>query len=922
MQRMNESKAAVSKRYACFVAALFMLLPAVSQAVDYYWNAANGSFDVLGNWTACPPGTCVPTVLPGAADSINFELLDATVNFTTGGVAAFLRVRGTNTLLDFNGATYNIAANVEIGQSSLYNTSTSSSLSVTDGGLTSNNTYTGFESGHTGILNINGGGSVTDFFGIIGHTTGSMGGVTVDGVGSSWTNFDNLLVGNAGNGTLEITNGGSVLNQFGLVGQLAGSTGSVTVDGANSSWTNTDNLLIGNAGNGTLAVSNGGKVLDKSGYLGFAAATEGSATIDGPNSDWSNTDNLFIGYLGNGTLAITQGGSVLNFQGFIGYAAGSAGNATVDGTDSTWTNAQDMFVGYSGNGTLAVSNGGSVLSQTTGYIGYNVGSQGVVSVDGPDTTWTMFDDLHVGESGSGSLAITNGARVVSENGFIGKGQFGAGDVTVDGNESVWKNTVGMIVGDGGSGSLSITKGGRVNSLGAIIGDNGSSTGAVTVDGLGSGITIFSDLIVGNFGSGTLDITNSGALSSGASAIGGASPGIGEVTVDGTLSTWFVNGNLVVGNDGSGMLAISNGGRVSSSTAGDVFIGSLAGSSGHVSVDGVGSSLVVAPLNSYLAVGAAGSGSLNITNGGSVSTLTTIVGQHVGGEGNVNIDGALSTWVVSGVLVVGNDGSGSLNITNGGSVSTLTTGVGEHVGGEGNVTIDGVGSSLTASVNFFVGFGGSGSLNITNGGSVTVGDRLFIGNNIGTGMVNLTGGTLDAATVDSSFGTFTMSGGTLNADNFIGDLTNAGGTVGPGRSAGLLTVEGDYSQDALSTLLIEIGGLLAGSEYDVLDVTGTANLGGTLDVDWFDLGGGLFSASAGDSFDILSAETILGEFDLLTLALLGDGLEWGVSYIFDDFGKDFVRLNVVATSAVPVPAAIWLFGSGLIGLIGIARRKKR
>ena len=28
-----------------------------------------------------------------------------------------------------------------------------------------------------------------------------------------------------------------------------------------------------------------------------------------------------------------------------------------------------------------------------------------------------------------------------------------------------------------------------------------------------------------------------------------------------------------------------------------------------------------------------------------------------------------------------------------------------------------------------------------------------------------------------------------------------------------------------------------------------------------------------------------------------------------------------TSAVPVPAAVWLFGSGLLGLIGIARRKK-
>ncbi len=27
------------------------------------------------------------------------------------------------------------------------------------------------------------------------------------------------------------------------------------------------------------------------------------------------------------------------------------------------------------------------------------------------------------------------------------------------------------------------------------------------------------------------------------------------------------------------------------------------------------------------------------------------------------------------------------------------------------------------------------------------------------------------------------------------------------------------------------------------------------------------------------------------------------------------------STVPVPAAVWLFGSGLLGLIGVARRKR-
>ena len=31
-------------------------------------------------------------------------------------------------------------------------------------------------------------------------------------------------------------------------------------------------------------------------------------------------------------------------------------------------------------------------------------------------------------------------------------------------------------------------------------------------------------------------------------------------------------------------------------------------------------------------------------------------------------------------------------------------------------------------------------------------------------------------------------------------------------------------------------------------------------------------------------------------------------------------GTMTTSLVPIPAAIWLFGSGLIGLIGLARRK--
>ena len=52
---------------------------------------------------------------------------------------------------------------------------------------------------------------------------------------------------------------------------------------------------------------------------------------------------------------------------------------------------------------------------------------------------------------------------------------------------------------------------------------------------------------------------------------------------------------------------------------------------------------------------------------------------------------------------------------------------------------------------------------------------------------------------------------------------------------------------------------------------------------------------------------------------------GGELTFDDVGNLYFvaedQLSIVKLSAIPIPAAIWLFGSGLIGLIGIARRKK-
>ena len=148
---------------------------------------------------------------------------------------------------------------------------------------------------------------------------------------------------------------------------------------------------------------------------------------------------------------------------------------------------------------------------------------------------------------------------------------------------------------------------------------------------------------------------------------GLSPGsVGEATVTGVGSSWVNSDSLIVGHDGSGTLNVTGGGTVSSYFGA---IGLEAGSSGSATISGVGSTW-----NSIaLQVGIFGAGELTIEGGATVNTTDDIESTFgaIGffGNGTVTITGAGSSWNLSDELMVGFESQGALNIANGASFTS-------------------------------------------------------------------------------------------------------------------------------------------------------------------------------------------------------------------------------------------------------------
>jgi outer membrane autotransporter protein len=870
-----------------------LALPGTALASDWVGNTT--AWTTSGNWAN-------PNAVPGATDDVFINTNTNTAIVSTVGEAVDQLVVGSTAagaLQISNGGTLGTISG-ELGQAAGAN----GTVTVTGGGSAWNNLSSIFVgSAGAATLTIQNGGAVTSGSAItVAFGAGSVGAITVDGMGSTLTSTVNtIVVGNGGTGTLDIINGGAVNSVSGAIGNLVNGSGTVTVDA--STWTNTGGMVVGGAGTGLLAISGGGVVSNTQGVVGGSG--QGTVTVDGAGSKWTNTGDLAVGVgTGTGTLAVTGGAKVSSVNGSIGFAGGSTGTVTIDGNASAWTNTGFMNVGDNGTGTLNILNGATVSVGSTLGVGATAGAVGTVTVDGAGSGLTVGTVLFVGSAGTGALTVSNGASLTSLNAQLGSGANSDGTVTVTGIGSSWTGTGTLSVGESGTGTLLISNGGTVsNGAAGFIGTQAGSSGAVTVDGAGSTWTNNTHLFVGNSGAGTLTITNGGTVSA-------------------------AGGNTTIGSaaGSSGTLAILGGGTLNSQNS---FIAGTAGSTGLATIDGAGSSWSV---SQSLSIGEGGTGTLNITNGGVVSNgnLGTIA--NVGGStGTVRVDGAGSAWTSNNILAVGGNGDGTLTIANGGAVSAATgvviaggaTATGTlNIGGAAGAAAAAPGTLTAPTVQFGL---GTGALNFNH--TDTSGNYTFGAAISGGGTINHNAG-WTSLTADS--GAFTgqthVNGGTLAVNNILGGgvNVNAGGTL---RGTGLITSAMVNSGAivapgnlAMGTLNV-VNGITfnAGSKYQVRAdaaaqsdhiIAGSAQLnGGTVEVL-----AGTGSYTPAVSYSILTAGAVNGTFANVTsdLAFLDPSL----TYTATDVSLTLTRNNTPIGGVGQTPGqtstgtAVQSLGSGL------------
>jgi T5SS/PEP-CTERM-associated repeat protein len=642
----------------------------------------------------------------------------------------------------------------------------------------------------------------------VGSEVHSNGVVTLSG--ATVNSEAGVILGNRGSGSLNALNGSTITSHFFDLGRdddfpdgpspSATSNGTATLSGPQTTWQNDASVIVALNTRGSLTIENG------------ATLTTGWLEV----SRWGNDGNVTVN---NATLTMAKNASFIETPSLIiGTTPGSAGAASFTGANTAVTVADGGFLEVargSAESSLNVS-GGADVSTHHSIIATEVASVGVVNIGGAGSTWTGSGFFEIGRFGQGTLNVFDGATLASDTGHIA-----VADTSLDSSANLtglgsrWTTARFIVVGEAGTGSLVVKEGAAVD-----IGDF---------------------LSLGNSAGGT------GTLNVSGSAIDPKSPGD---VVRSTITSAY---QLAVGHLGDGFAVVHDGARLvsnkaNSPTASSGILGHFPDAAGLLEVHGPGS---LWTNDGGVNVGFRGAGTLNIQEGGVVESVDSVLARLPGSTGTVVLTGNDSAWFIQNTLYLGGRPASAVPGDEGtagpGGTANLSVSTGSYVA---------IGSRIKTFA--------AGRIDVSTGGSVTVGE----------GDPEGAAGALHVYPAGSLSGSGTIDGKLINH-----------GAVAPGNSPGILTVEGDYAQSPGGTLMIEIGGTNKGIHYDALDMSGSAMLGGLLNVS---LVNG-FIPTAGNSFEILAADLgVTGTFATQVLPALAGGLSWHVVY-----GANSVLLQVDA-----------------------------
>lgn len=636
-----------------------------------------------------------------------------------------------------------------------------------------------------------------------------------------------------------------------------------------------------------------------------ANANRFSVDLRGGDRDVGNVQFASIGNNDYTFESNTGGAGILRINGNVSANSGmSPSDATV-----TFTNEIDVY---------QVTNGTWSLGNVDFFMDANLDGSGEIEL------FTGVLQLNASNPYSGNLRIRplggvnlghvnalanalvtleqqNTLRLMGLNASIGAlagtGQLNLGTQTVTfGNRNTPSTYSGVLVGTG-----NIVKIG--SAVWTLDGDN-TFTGTVTVNGgaisLGSSTTLASNTIIVNTING-LRVNGEGRL------IGGLGGG-GHVTLDNTLRIGNNNSNVTYSGsmDGTGTIRkIGTGTQIFSGTCaytGGTFLdggvlsvrgnnnlgngGGLTFNGGQLTTTDSFTLTQNIDFNDSSIVG-----TINVVGGETVQVTGTIDSDPNNalmkvGAGNLRLNSAnpdfLGTLIIpQGTVQIGASDAlmnaiAEIDVDNG--LDLMTVGVNATVGalaGDGALNIGGQTLSISNGLgkNFFGVITGSGAVVKSGNGKQSLsGASLF------SGGVTIDGGTLlltNSTGSATGTGGVVVNSGTLGGTGAANGLTqvNSGGMVAPGMSVGRLVLEQTaFGSGAVLQVELAGNGGSPGTDFDQLIVSGgaTINSGAVLELTY----PGAFTAAPGDSFEILLAGTLVGEFGTINFP---DGQNWIADY---------------------------------------------